>query len=141
MGSGSELDALRGIAAGDRRIKFLGNLPRSQALQVMADCDVFVHPSLHDFSPTVCIEAMAAGLPIVCLDLGGPSVQVTPETGIRIRAIDPPQAVQELAEAMTELAQGGDRRQAMGVAGQARVWEFYRWEVRGQIYSRLYETL
>ena len=141
VGNGSELERLQGIAAGDRRIQFLGNLPRSQALQVMADCDVFVHPSLHDFSPTVCIEAMAAGLPVVCLDLGGPNVQVTSETGIRVRAIDPPQAIQDLAEAMTALAQGGDRRQVMGVAGQARVREFYRWEVRGQIYSRLYETL
>ena len=141
VGSGSELEALRRIAAGHPRIKFLGNLPRSQALQVMADCDVLVHPSLHDFSPTVCVEAMAAGLPIVCLDLGGPSVQVTAETGIRVRATDPNQAVQELAQAMTELAVDGDRRQVMGVAGQARVRELYRWEVRGQIYSRLYETL
>ena len=141
VGNGSELEGLQSIAAGDRRIKFLGNLPRLQALQVMADCDVFVHPSLHDFSPTVCVEAMAAGLPIVCMDLGGPSVQVTAETGIRVRAVDPNQAVQELAQAMTELAVDGDRRQAMGIAGQARVREFYRWEVRGQIYSRLYETL
>ena len=141
VGNGSELEALREIAAGHPQIKFLGNLPRSQALQVMADCDVFLHPSLHDFAPTVCVEAMAAGLPIVCLDLGGPSVQVTSETGIRVRALDPDQAVQELAQAMTALATDGDRRRSMGVAGQARVREFYRWEVRGQVYSRLYETL
>ena len=141
VGSGSELETLREIAAGYPQIKFLGNLPRSQALQMMADCDVFVHPSLHDFSPTVCVEAMAAGLPIVCLDLGGPSVQVTAETGIRVRALDPDQAVQELAQAMTALATDGDRRRSMGVAGQARVREFYRWEVRGQIYSHLYKTL
>ena len=141
VGGGSELEALREMAAGQPQIKFLGNLPRSQALQLMADCDVFVHPSLHDFAPTVCVEAMAAGLPIVCLDLGGPSVQVTDETGIRVRALDPDQAVQALAQAMTALATDGDGRRSMGVAGQARVWEFYRWEVRGKIYSRLYETL
>ena len=141
VGSGSELDALRGIAAGDRRIKFLGNLPRSQALQVMADCDVFVHPSLHDFSPTVCIEAMAAGLPVVCLDLGGPSIQVTDETGIRVLAQNPDQAVEDLAQAMVDLAHDRDRRSAMGHAGQRRVREHYHWGVRGRLYSRLYASL
>ncbi len=141
VGGGSELERLQGIAAGDRRIQFLGNLPRSQALQVMADCDVFVHPSLHDFSPTVCIEAMAAGLPVVCLDLGGPSIQVTDETGIRVLAQNPDQAVKDLAQAMVDLAHDRDRRSAMGHAGQRRVREHYHWGVRGRLYSRLYASL
>jgi glycosyltransferase involved in cell wall biosynthesis len=141
VGTGAELESLKVLANGDDRIKFLGSLPRDQALQVMADCDVLVHPSLHDFSPTVCVEAMAAGLPIVCLDLGGPSIQVTDETGIRVKAKNPTQAVQDLAQAMLELAQDGEKRDRMGQAGQARVREFYRWETRGTIYSRLYGTL
>ena len=141
VGSGSELEVLQGIAAGNPRIKFLGSLPRSQALQVMAECDVLVHPSLHDFSPTVCVEAMAAGLPIVCLNLGGPSIQVTDETGIRVLAQNPDQAVEDLTQAMIDLAHDRDRRSAMGHAGQQRVREHYHWGVRGQLYRRLYESL
>lgn len=34
--------------------------------------DVFLFPSLHDSSGNVVLEAMAHGLPVVCLDLGGP---------------------------------------------------------------------
>jgi glycosyltransferase involved in cell wall biosynthesis len=141
VGTGAELESLKCLAKGDDRIKFLGSLPRSQALQVMADCDVLVHPSLHDFSPTVCVEAMAAGIPVLCLDLGGPSIQITDETGIRVPAQDPDQAVQDLAQAMVDLARDEERRSAMGVAGQERVRSFYRWETRGQIYSLLYLTL
>ncbi len=141
VGTGAELESLKILANGDDRIKFLGSLPRTQALQVMAECDVFVHPSLHDFSPTVCVEAMAAGMPIVCLDLGGPSIQVTDETGIRVSAKNPTQSVQDLAQAMMELEQDGENRDRMGMAGQARVCEFYRWETRGAIYRRLYGTL
>ena len=36
------------------------------------EASVFVFPSLHDDSPWAVVEALAAGLPVVCLDLGGP---------------------------------------------------------------------
>ena len=148
-GTGAEEGQLRSLVEQARvqqnpaadRVQFLGALPRSQALAVMADCDVLVHPSLHDFSPTVCIEAMAAGLPVICLDLGGPSVQITDETGIRVEAIDRDRSIQGLAAAMKDLATQPDRCQRMGQAGQARVREFYCWETRGQIYSQLYRSL
>ncbi|MFM6845653.1 MAG: glycosyltransferase family 4 protein, partial [Dolichospermum sp.] len=46
----------------------------------------------------VCMEAMAAGRPVICLDLGGPAVQVTEETGFKIAADEPYQVVRDLAE-------------------------------------------
>ncbi len=143
-GTGAEENRLRAIvnAAGwGDRIKFLGALPRTEALNVMAQCDVLIHPSLHDFSPTVCLEAMAAGLPVICLDLGGPSKQITDETGIRVRAVDPIATVTDLAKAMTTLSEDKGLRSRMGGAGQRRVRESYLWETRGKDYSELYRSL
>ena len=125
----------------DDRIKFLGALSRTDALQVMAQCNVLVHPSLHDFSPTVCLEAMAAGLPVICLDLGGPSRQITDETGIRVAALNPTKAVTGLAMAMMQLNQDEALRSRLGAAGQRRVREFYLWETRGRDYSDLYRSV
>ena len=56
-----------------------------------------------------CLEAMAAGRPVVCLDLGGPATQVTEETGIKVPAPVPNQAVSGLAEAMTRLARDSEQ--------------------------------
>ena len=67
------------------RVLFLGHQPRSEVLQIVQQCDVLVHPSLHESGGAVCAEAMAAGRPVICLDLGGPGLQVTAETGIRSR--------------------------------------------------------
>lgn len=47
---------------------------------------------------------MAAGRPVICLDQGGPAMQVTEETGIKVPAPSPEQAVQELATALARLA-------------------------------------
>jgi len=122
-------------------VRFFGELPREQALSILGNCDVLVHPSLHDFSPTVCLEAMAAGRPIICFDLGGPSVQITDETGVKIAAHTPKQAVQDMAIAMQLLAHNWEMRVSMGQAGQRRVSEFYQWETKGQFLAQLYEQV
>ena len=46
--------------------------------------DVFLFPSLHDSGGMVVLEAMRHGLPVVCLDLGGPSVMVDDSCGYKI---------------------------------------------------------
>src|SRR5581483_3998037 len=52
-----------------------GWIEREEVLRVMREeASVFVFPSLHDEAGWVVVEAMAAGLPVVCLDLGGPPV-------------------------------------------------------------------
>ena len=45
-------------------VRFLGSMPRDQALEILKSCSVLVHPSLHDSGGYVCLEAMAAGQPI-----------------------------------------------------------------------------
>jgi len=66
---------------------------------------------------------MAAGRPVVCLDLGGPRVQVTKETGIKITALSPEQAVREMAEALERLAADPTLRERLGQGGRRRVAE------------------
>jgi glycosyltransferase involved in cell wall biosynthesis len=48
--------------------------------------DVFVFPSLHDSGGMVVLEALAASMPVVCLNLGGPSTIVTSSSGAIIDA-------------------------------------------------------
>jgi glycosyltransferase involved in cell wall biosynthesis len=82
---------------------------------------------------------MAAGLPVICLDLGGPAVQVTQETGFKIKAHNPTQAVRDLALAMNCLAKNLELRSRMGRAGEHRVRENFVWESKGQLLARIYQ--
>lgn len=56
------------------RVQILGPLERQEVLRNMDEADVFLCPSLHDDSPLVVTEAVSRGLPIVCLDRGGPPI-------------------------------------------------------------------
>ena len=87
------------------RVRFFGPVTRQEVLSSFQDCDVLLHPSLHDGVARRPIEAIATGLPVICLDLGGPAMQVTANSGFKISARNPDQASREIAAAMTELAQ------------------------------------
>jgi glycosyltransferase involved in cell wall biosynthesis len=121
------------------RVTFLGAIPRQQVLEKLAECDVLLHPSLHDSGGWVCVEAMAAGRPVVCLDLGGPTVQVTEQTGIKVPAISPEQAVRDLAMAMLHLAQDPDTKARMSKASRRRVEEQFAWTSKGDRLRQIYE--
>jgi glycosyltransferase involved in cell wall biosynthesis len=141
LGDGPERQRLEALVAElgvADRVKFWNRLPRDEALQKLGSCTALVHPSLHDSGGWVCLEAMMAARPVLCLDLGGPGTQVTAATGVKVEALDPDRAVQGLAAAMRRLATDPALRSAMGQAGQQRVQEFYNWEVRGHQICQLY---
>ena len=127
-----------GIAS---QVKFWGRLPRTETLVKLGQAQVLVHPSLHDSGGWVCLEAMAAGRPIICLDLGGPGVQVTEETGIKVYARNPEQAVKDLAHAMLCLGNDPKLRLQLGQAGRKMVIEFYNWEVKASNLVKQYQKI
>ncbi|MCU0565395.1 MAG: glycosyltransferase [Oculatellaceae cyanobacterium Prado106] len=142
VGDGPEQARLQALATElgvASQVKFWGRLPRAATLERLADCHVLVHPSLHDSGGWVCMEAMAAGRPVLCLNLGGPAVQITEQTGIKVDAIAPSQAVQDLAQAMIHLAQHPEQVQQMGQAGRQTVRQTFSWQVRGESLAKLYE--
>lgn len=133
-------DLVRRLGLTDR-VRMWGSQTRPDALEMLAACHVLVHPSLHDSGGWVCLEAMAAGKPVLCLDLGGPAQLVTDRTGIKVEANNPEQAVSDLARAMTALANDPDLRHAMGEAGRERAREEYIWEKKGDRLDALYSSV
>ncbi len=135
IGAGPERERLEALARKlgvEGMVRFWGQIPRNQVLENLAQCDALVHPSLHDSGGWVCLEAMAAGRPILCLDLGGPGVQVTAETGIKVPAQNPEQAVTDLCDAMLRLAHNPALRARMGEAGRERVRAHFHWDRKGE---------
>ncbi len=123
------------------RVKFWGQLKRWAALAKLGECDVLVHPGLHDSGGCVISEALAAGRPVLCLDLGGPALQVTAETGFKVPARSPSQAVNGLADAMSTLALNPKLRHEMGAAAKAYVQSHLAWSLKGEQIAATYREL
>lgn len=114
------------------RVVFLGAVPRAEVLVWLAKADVFVHPSLHDSGGWATLEAMAAGLPVICLNLGGPATQVTPDSGRSIEATEPVPTIRAIAASMADLAADPLLRVSLGEAARRRVETEYTWGVKAE---------
>jgi glycosyltransferase involved in cell wall biosynthesis len=141
VGEGAELKRLQTLVQDlgiSDQVKFWGSLSRQKTLSLLQSCHVLVHPSLHDSGGMVCMEAMAAGRPVICLDLGGPAIQVTEKTGFKIKAETPTQAVSDMAMAMTQLVRDRQTLERMGHEGRQQVTQNYSWKIVGEHFNQLY---
>jgi glycosyltransferase involved in cell wall biosynthesis len=121
VGRGPYENELRRVAKDNRvedAIQWLGQLPQVELFRLYDRMHCFLFPSLHDSSGNVVLEALAHGLPVVCLDIGGPATLVTPQTAmvVPVSGLCEAELVERLADALASLAANEPRRWAMGKA-------------------------
>ncbi len=103
-----EVDRL-GLAS---NVEFIDWLPRDELLSLYGEKDAFLFPSLHDSGGFVVLEAMARGLPVICLKCGGPGVSMTKDTGHcqEVLGLTTEQIIEGLAAGILALTDPDQRR-------------------------------
>lgn len=122
----------------DGQAKYIHLLgPRADAIDVIDGLDVFVSSSLWEGLPTVIMEAMVLGTPVVATDVSGSSDLVLDRrTGLIVPAAD----AMALAGAMVEQYRERGRAKQMAHAAREHVGEFTIPRVAAA-YGELYEKL
>lgn len=137
LGKGPFETELRKVAAEAGvadRIRWVSQMPQQELFVLYRSMHCFLFPSLHDSSGNVVLEAQANGLPVVCLDLGGPATMVNADTAIIVstRNQDEVGVVHGLVAAIKRLERDDARRMAMGRAAIVNVSASMTWEKRVQ---------
>jgi len=106
------------------RIAWLGEVPDADLPALYHLADLFVLPASHPSEAfgLVQVEAMAAGLPVVCTELGTGTSYVN-QDGITGRVV-PPRDPGALTSAISDLLADPALRARMGAAARARATEF-----------------
>jgi glycosyltransferase involved in cell wall biosynthesis len=134
-----ELEKAAAQTGAGPRIRFFGNLSYPEVLQKLGQAHVLIHPALHEGFGNVCFEAMAAGRPVVCLDIGGPASQVTPETGFIAPANTPPESVNAMASFLEKIAGNRALLAAMSAKARERVGEKFTMARLGAAIETVYQ--
>lgn len=122
----------------DDRVRFLGFVDREELIDLYRSATAFVLPSHYEGLPTVLLEAMVCGRPVVATAVSGClDVVDDGENGLLV----PPKSPDAIADAVSALLADPERRHELGRAARETVLDRYTWERVGGDYERLYRSL
>ena len=121
IGQGSSMDYLSGLVHKyelESRVSFLGIKPRSYIYSHLKDYDLLVQPSIYEGFGLTVAEAMAAAIPVLVSDSGGPLEIVNDgNVGYTFRSTD----VDSLAEKLYWIINNPDKTKEMAIKGRQYV--------------------
>ncbi|MCR4309325.1 MAG: glycosyltransferase [Deltaproteobacteria bacterium] len=125
-----------GIAS---RCLFHGKVTRDKVLDIMGTAHTMLITSLRDLTSTVTVEALAMGLPIICLDHCGFADVVDESCGIKIPVTTPNRTIDAMAQAIERLARDEQRRRELARGALRRSLDF-SWEEKAICLDRIYRA-
>jgi glycosyltransferase involved in cell wall biosynthesis len=131
-----KLTTRRGIA---RRCRFRGVLPREEFLEAIRRAHVMLITSVKESTPSIVTDALAMGLPIVCLNHFGFVDAVTDKCGIKISITTPKQVVKRLSAALEKLARDEVLRQSLAEGSLERAF-YFSWKRRTPVLEKIYRS-
>lgn len=141
-GVGSQVELYKAMAVQfglNEKIQWHGFVPNSEVLKDYQNADLFVFPSLKEPTGGALLEAMAAGLPVICVDAGGPAYAVTEGCGIKIPLANKENMTANLVEAIDRLLFQPTLRHNMGSKAQQRFLDEFTWDKVIQKMMQLYQ--
>ncbi|MDP4623685.1 MAG: glycosyltransferase family 4 protein [Akkermansiaceae bacterium] len=142
FGAGPDRDRLADMSTKleiEKRVKFHGAVPQTELKKSFHEADAFLFTSVRDTSGGVNLEAMAQGLPIICVAHQGVG-DITDETcAERVSQESISETIDDLAAAIVRLALDPVRRLEMGRAAAHRAQTCFSWNAKFDLMVKIYE--
>jgi glycosyltransferase involved in cell wall biosynthesis len=121
------------------QIELLGHVQSRERLRTLyRESWAFVLPSHHESMPTVVLEAMACGTPVISTRVGSvPDFIVDGSNGLLV----PPRAPEAMAGAISKLLGDQELCARLGAAARRTVEDRFSWQAVGAAYLRCYRAL
>jgi glycosyltransferase involved in cell wall biosynthesis len=121
----------------ERRVEFVGRLPPQATVERIGGSRLLVHPSFHDSGGFVVVEALAQGVPVLSLDIGGPPF-LAQSGGVAVSARPSDTLVARLSKAMEAMLADRER---WSEAARRRAEDSLAWERIVDVYDGVYHEI
>jgi len=121
----------------EKNVVLLGHIRnRTRLIELYRNATMFVHPAHYEGLPTVLLEAMACGCPVVTTAVSGAlDVIHHRQNGLLVT----PKIPSEIAAGIIELLENSVQAKKLGQAAVETIEEHYAWQIITQGYLKEYE--
>lgn len=123
------------------KIRFVKETNREEVLTKLSRSDIYLFPSLREGGSWALMEAMAIGLPVICLKWSGMEIITDKNSAIQLPVSNPEQLPKDIAKAICKLIDNPSERQRMGNAARERIKNVFNWEAKGAFMEQLFIEL
>jgi glycosyltransferase involved in cell wall biosynthesis len=121
-------------------VDWAGRLPLKEAQRKMAEADVFVLTSVKEGTPTVMMEALSCGLPVICHDACGMAPVIDQICGIKVPMVKPDRSAAGFGQAIQRFIDTPELVQELSV-GALNCKECFSWANNVGRMAQVYEDL
>jgi glycosyltransferase involved in cell wall biosynthesis len=122
----------------ENRIIFKGRVPKTELINFYQNATIHVIPSHYEGLPTVLLEAMSCGLPVIATAVSGNlDVIEDGKNGLLI----PPKSPEEMAIAISTLLEDSSMRCDLGRAARKTIEEKFTWDIISNRMIQCYDSL
>jgi glycosyltransferase involved in cell wall biosynthesis len=100
--------------------------------------DIFLNCTLHDSGCLALLEAMSAGLPVVCIDVGGPRVLTDSKHALKIQTNEYKRMICSVSEALEKLICNKSLREGMGEKSKEKVLNQFMYQNKFNQIEKIY---
>ncbi len=111
-------------------VTFEGLLPTlDDVYGMISQADALIHPALHEVFGQACLESLALGVPVICIDWCGPGMIIDEETGFKVTPGEREETIEGLADAIVSVRDSLPRRAEISAACRKRAVEYFHWKI------------
>lgn len=141
IGRGSEKTEIEKIIQNGKcasRFTLINEMPRSEVLERLSYADVYLFPSLHEGGSWALMEAMAVGLPVICLDCTGMHMITSEKSAIRIEPTNEKEFEEKVTKSIVDLCENPELVKRIGVEATQRIKDNFRWDGKLKFMEELF---
>lgn len=124
-----------------KEVTFVDKINFSKMKEFYDNFDVVINCTLRDSGCFVVMEAMCRGIPVIVLNTGGPKINTTSETAIKIEPAPMEIMIHKMSVAIKELAEDSSKRTEMGSAARSYAQQHFSMSERTKQMNAFYEKV
>lgn len=125
----------------DEDVIFTGWVRRDEVFKFLSQSDIFFSTTFKEGGTWAFFEAVAMGIPVVCLKISGPDMIIADDCGIKVNPSNPEEIIKNLSEGLYQLAVSPKLRTILSEKAKSTLLKNLTWQKMMERIEKIYNEV